>query len=66
MLDPVLVGEAEIARQIGAHRIGIEHHHVQERRNRIGERGLAGTRQTHNENFSMHAVPHEYASWRAV
>jgi hypothetical protein len=34
--------------RIGAHRIGIEHHRVEQRRSRVGKRCLAGAWQAHN------------------
>ena len=34
VLDAVLVGEAEIAREIGAHRVGVEHDRIEQRRQR--------------------------------
>ncbi len=44
VLDPVLMTEAQIARKIGAHGIGIEHDGVEQRRKRFGQRGLARAR----------------------
>jgi hypothetical protein len=32
------VGKTEIAREIGAHGVGIEHHCIEQRRQRVGER----------------------------
>jgi hypothetical protein len=52
VLDPVRMAEAEIAREIRAHRIGIEHHGIEQRRERIRQRGLARSRETHDQNLA--------------
>ena len=54
VLDTIFMAKAEIARKIGAHGVGIEHHRVEQGRQRLGERRLAGSRQAHNKNFSPH------------
>ena len=59
VLDTVLVAETEVARQVGAHGVSVEHNGIQERRQCVGERGLAGGRQAHNENFPFHLIPAE-------
>src|SRR5580704_15991888 len=56
MFDAVGGTKAKVARKIGAHRVGIENDCVKQRRERIAKRGLAGARQTHNENFSLHVL----------
>jgi len=48
-----MVAEPEIGREVGAHRIGIEHHCIERRCKRVGKCGLAGARQTHNKDFSI-------------
>jgi hypothetical protein len=65
MLYAILMTEAEIARDIGAHGVGIEHHGVQQWSEHAGQRGLAGSRQTHDEDLAMHAPPRSSAIRRA-
>ena len=48
MLNAILVAEAEIAREIGAHCVGIEHDRIKQRGERIGQGCFAGARQTHD------------------
>jgi len=55
MLHPILVAEAEIAGEIGANRVGVEHHRVEERRQRGRQRRLAGAGKSHDQNFALHA-----------
>ena len=57
MLDAIFVGEAEVAGQIGANRVGIEHHRVEQRRQRSRQRCLAGARKSHDENFALQLSP---------
>jgi hypothetical protein len=45
MLNTVVMSKAEVLGQIGAHRVGVEDHGVQKRRQHIGECGLARARQ---------------------
>ena len=43
VLNAVVVAKAQIARDIGAHGVCIEHNGVQQRGKRVRQRGLAGT-----------------------
>jgi len=52
VLDAIRVGEAEIAREICAHSVGVEHNCIEERRERGCERGFTRSRQTHDENLA--------------
>jgi predicted NAD/FAD-binding protein len=54
MLDTILMAEAEVARQIGANRVGVENHRIEERSKRARKSGLAGAREPHDENFRLH------------
>jgi hypothetical protein len=54
VLDAIHLAEAEVGREIGAHGVGIEHHGVEQRRQRIGKRRLSGARQTHDKDFPHH------------
>ena len=58
VLDAIVVAEAEIARQIGAYGIGVEHDCVEKRRQHSRQRRLAGARQPHDEDFSRHVKLH--------
>jgi len=48
LLDPVRFGEPKVPVDIGADLVGIEMHCVEPRRQRLGQRGLAGARKTHH------------------
>ncbi len=56
MLDTILVAESEIARQVRAHRIGIEYDRIEERRERRRQRRLASSGQAHDQNLA-HCCP---------
>ena len=45
VFDRILVRKTEVAREIGAHRVGVEDHGVQERCEHVGKRRLAGAGQ---------------------
>ena len=62
MLYSVLQTEAEIARKIGANGIGVKNHRVEQRRQRARKCCLAGTGQTHNEDFAFHVILDD--SWK--
>jgi hypothetical protein len=57
ILDAVFIAEAEVAREIGAYGVRIEHHCVEQRCQRIRKRRLAGARQTHDQDFPIHVAP---------
>jgi hypothetical protein len=72
VLDAIHVTEAEIAREIGSHGIGVEHYCVEQRRQGIGKHRLAGARQTHDKDFTHFvgsATPNAdagyYGLWRS-
>src|SRR5262249_34886845 len=46
------MAEPEVAPQVRAHRVGVEHDGVEQRRKRGRERGLARARQPHDENLA--------------
>jgi hypothetical protein len=52
MLDPVGVAEAEITGKIRTHGVGVEHDRVDQRRERRGQRGLARSRQAHDQDLA--------------
>ena len=58
LLDAILDREIEIAIDVGAHFVVVEHHGVEHRRKRLRERGLAGAGQAHHENAGLHHEPH--------
>jgi hypothetical protein len=52
--NAVLAAEAEIAGEIGANRVRIEHHRIEQRRQRRCQRRLAGAGKSHDQDFALH------------